>query len=94
MNPYALTLTALTVAVLAQSVATGIALEVALRKPYRRAWMALGIASGLLALYHGNTLELGLRTGLYDLPQALLAGMTALLLAAGLFGLRRDVRQP
>lgn len=91
MSAYALTLWALLGALLAQSIATGIALELALSKPYRRHWLALGIGCGLLALHHGYTLELGLRTGLYDLRQAALAALVSLLLALGLFGLRRDV---
>ncbi len=92
MSAYALTLWALLGALVAQSVATGIALELALHKPYRRPWMALGIGAGLLALYHGHTLELALRTGLYDLQQAVLAALVALLLTLGFYGLRRDLK--
>ena len=91
MSPYALTLLGLVAALLAQSVATGIALELALQKPYRRHWLALGIGSGLLALHHGYDLELGLRTGLYDLRQAALAAIVAVFLALGFLGLRREV---
>jgi len=86
-----MTLLALLLALLAQSVATGIALELALRKPYRRYWMALTIAFGLLALHHGYTLELALHIGLYDLQQASLATLISLLLAGGLIGLRQEV---
>lgn len=91
MSPYGLTLLALLGALVAQSIATGIALELAFRKPYRRHWLALGIGSGLLALHHGYTLELGLRTGIYDLRQAALAAIVSLFLALGFFGLRREV---
>lgn len=91
MSSYGLTLLALLGALVAQSIATGIALELAFRKPYRRHWLVMGIGSGLLALHHGNALELSLRTGLYDLRQAALAAIVAVFLALGLFGLRREV---
>lgn len=95
MSPYLLTLAALALAVLAQSVATGAALQLALAKPYRRSWMALAVGSGLLALHHGYSLEFVLHTGLYDLRQAGLSGVVSLLLAAGLFGLKRRLeREP
>ncbi len=90
MSAYALALGALVAALAAQSVATGVALEVALARPYRRPWLALALGSGLLALHHGYTLELGLRTGLYDLRQALLAALAGLSFAAAVLGLRRS----
>ena len=89
MSPYGLTLLALLGALVAQSIATGIALELAFRKPYRRHWLALGIGSGLLALHHGYALELALSTGLHDLRQALLAAIAALLMALAVSGFRR-----
>lgn len=90
MTPYALTLLALLGALLAQSLATGVALAAALRKPYRRSWMAFTLGSGLLALQHSYAFELTLRSGIYDLRQATLAGVVALLLALGALGLRQE----
>jgi len=75
MSPYALTVLCLCFAILAQTLATLAALRATLRPPYRRAWLALTIASSLLALHHGFTLELTSSTGLYDLPRAALAAI-------------------
>jgi len=94
MSDYGLTLLALVLALVAQSVASGLALEVALRQPGRRAWMAVAIGAGLLALQHGYTLELGLRTGLYDLRQGVLGVVGGICLAAGVIGLRRQAGTP
>lgn len=88
MNPYALTLAALLVAFLAQSLATGLLAEAALRTPRQRARLALALGFGLLALHHAETLELGLRTGLYDLRQGLIAAAAAILCALGAWGVR------
>ena len=94
MNPYTLTLWSLAIALLAQSLVTGLAIELFLRKGpvscLRRAWLALSIGSMLLALHHGYNLELALRTGLYDMRQAVLAGLVAVFFALGVWGLRRQ----
>jgi cell shape-determining protein MreD len=94
MNPYHLALWSLAVALIFQSVASGLSIELFLRKEQaggvRRAWLAIAIASLLLALHHGYTVELALRTGLYDMRQAVLAGLTAILFALGTYGLRRN----
>ncbi len=93
MSPYALTVLCLCFAILAQTLATLAALRATLRPPYRRAWLALTIASSLLALHHGFALELTSSTGLYDLPGAALATIISILLALGLVGLGSDTGQ-
>lgn len=94
MNPYTLSLWSLAVALVAQSVVAGLSIELFLRRKQsaglRRAWLAIAIGSLLLALHHGYTVELALRTGLYDMRQAVLAGLTAILLALGFNGIRRS----
>ena len=74
MNPYLLAVLALLLAAIAQTSAAWIAAESFWRKGQgsssRRSWLALTLAAGLLALHSGYTLELALRTGLYDLRQA------------------------
>ena len=93
MSSHALAQFALLGALLAQSFATGLATELFLRKEQsslaRRSWLALAIASLIFALHHGYALELAVRTGLHDLRQAVLAGCASLLLALGVYGLRR-----
>lgn len=88
MSPYTLALWALIVALLSQSVAAGQAMAAALGKPYRRGWVLLAVGCGLLALHHGYSLELAVRTGLYDLRQAALSAGVGLCLVFGLSGLR------
>jgi len=93
MSSYTMTLLALLGALIAQSWATGLATERFLRKEQsalaRRSWIALAIASLIFALQHGYALELAVSTGLYDLRQAVLAGVASLLLALAVYGLRR-----
>jgi len=93
MNPYALTLFFLAAALLAQAIASGLACEMMLRRDLsageRRPWAGLAIGALLLGLHHGYTLELALRTGLYDLRQAVLAGLAALLTTLAVRGFRR-----
>jgi hypothetical protein len=78
-------LLALLLAFGAQSLVAGLATEVFLRKEIassaRHGWLALAIAALLFSLHHGYSLELALRTGLYDLRQALISALAALLLA-------------
>lgn len=94
MNPHLLTLLTLVAALIGQAIAAGLATEIFLRKGLpgglRRAWIALALGGALLTLHHGYTLELALRTGLYDLRQAVLAALVALLFALGTDGLRRQ----
>jgi len=94
MNPYLLAVLALLLAAIAQTSAAWIAAESFWRKGQgsssRRSWLALTLAAGLLALHSGYTLELALRTGLYDLRQAILAALIGLLFALGTYGLRRQ----
>lgn len=89
MTPYVLTLLCLTLAVLAQFLAAALATVAALQRPYSRAFLVIAIGLGLLALQHVLTLELALRTGLFDLRQALLGAGVSLLLLGGVIGLKR-----
>lgn len=93
MNAYTLTLLALTVALLLQTLVTALAIEGYLGQKLdftqRRSWLAIAVGSTWLALHHGYTLELALRTGLYDGRQAILAGLAALFFALGIYGFRR-----
>ena len=95
MNDYSQAVMTLLLALLAQSLAAGLATEVFLRKGIsasaRHAWLALALGSLLLALLHGYNLELAMRTGLYDLRQALLACGAALLIAFTVIQFRRQV---
>lgn len=95
MSAYVMSLWALAFALIGQSLATGWATESFLRKGLssglRRAWMAMAVAALLLTLYHGATLELALRTGLYDLQQALLASVVSTFFALGIYGFRRQL---
>lgn len=92
MNPYQLAVLALLLAAVAQSSIAWIATERFLNKGqshrFRRSWLAIALGAGLLALQHGYALELALRTGLYDLRQAVLAAFVALLFALGTYGLK------
>lgn len=94
MNDFSLALWALAVSLLLQALAAGWATEVFVRRGlpagWRRSWLALAIAAMLFALYHGYTLELALRTGIYDLRQALLGAASALMWAFGVYGFRRQ----
>jgi hypothetical protein len=95
MSAFSLSIWALAVALLSQSLATGWATEAFLRKQLpaglRRAWMVMAVAAMLAALYHGYTLELALRTGLYDLRQAVLSAVIAMLFALGIYGFKREL---
>ncbi|QRM18152.1 hypothetical protein GBK02_01460 [Dechloromonas sp. TW-R-39-2] len=94
MNPYTLAVFALLLAAVAQTSAAWIATELFLLKGQgstrRRAWLAISLAAMLLALQHGYAIELAMRTGLYDLRQALLAMLVSLLFVLGLFSIRRS----
>jgi hypothetical protein len=93
MEPYGLTLAALLTAIIAQSLAAGLCAELAWHRAQipaeRRIWLAFAIAMLLAALHHGYSLELAVRAGLFDLRQAVIAAISALLFAAAAWGLRR-----
>ena len=94
MSSYSIALWCLIGALITQSVAAGLSIELYLRRglprSVSRTWLAIAIASLLLALHHGYTLELAMRTGLHDMRQAVLAGLTGLFFALGIYGLRRQ----
>lgn len=94
MSPFSLSLWSLIAALIAHTLATCLAIEFNWRKEIaawtRRSWLVIATASMLLALHHGYTLELALRTGIYDLRQAVLAGLGGILFALGVYGLRRS----
>lgn len=99
MNDYLLALIALGAAVLGHSLASGLAIERLLRRNNSRAafrlWAGLAIIPLLLVLQNAQALELALKTGLYDLHQALLGGAAGLLTAGLLHTLsRRNRRRP
>jgi hypothetical protein len=93
MSAYSMTVLALSLAVLAQFWATGVATGNFLRKEQsalaRRSWLALAIATLIFALQYVYLLELALSTGLYDVRQAILAAVASLVIAAAVFGFRR-----
>ncbi|MBK7417284.1 MAG: hypothetical protein IPJ38_21515 [Dechloromonas sp.] len=94
MSAYVVSFVGLALALISQSLATGWATEVFVRKEggrLRRSWMVMAVAAMLLALFHGYTLELALRTGLYDLRQALLGSLISVLFALGIYGFRRQL---
>lgn len=92
MNPYLLAVLGLLFAAIAETSVAWVATERFLQKgPSRRhrlAWLAFALGAGFLALQQAYALELALRTGLYDLRQALLASIVGLLFALATYGLR------
>lgn len=92
MNAYTLAVLAYLLAAVAQTSASWIAVERFLAAAgavrQRLAWAALAMGNVLLTLHTGYALELALRTGMYDLRQALLAAAVALCLVFGCTGLR------
>lgn len=93
-NPYLLAVLALLLAAVAQSSAAWLATELFLRQGQdstrRRSWLAIALGAALLALNTGYSLELALRTGLYDLRQAILGALVGLLFALGIYALKRQ----
>lgn len=94
MNSYNLSLVALILGLLGQSIAGGLAFErffhhtgSAIR---RRHWLALAIGSLLLGLHHGHALELALKTGIHDWRQAVLLSIAGLLYAYVVAGFSRQ----
>jgi len=94
MSSYSIAMWCLIAALIAQSVAAGLSIELYLRRDLprnlSRTWLAIAIACLLLVLHHGYTLELAMRTGLHDMRQAILAGLIGLFFALGIYGLRRQ----
>jgi len=92
MNPYLLAVLALLLAAVAQTSIVWVAIERFLHpgpdSRHRRAWLAVALGAAFLTLQHGYALELALRTGLYDLRQALLAALVSLLFALGAYGFK------
>lgn len=93
MNPYAISLFALGLALVAHSIISGIAFERFFHhspaRGNRQLWLAIAIGSLLLGLHHGYSIELALKTGLYDLRQAVLAGSASQLFVWALLAFNR-----
>ncbi len=99
MNAYLLAVIALGAALLGHGLAAGLAIERMLRRKNSpaafRLWASLAIITLLLVLQNAQALELALKTGLYDLRQALLGGAAGVLTAGLLHTLsRRSRRRP
>lgn len=92
MNAYLWSLFALVLALFGQAIAAGQAFDIATRKGgrHRAAAFALFVASLVLTLQHGYAFELALRTGLFDFRQSILAALSGICAALGLYGLRRN----
>lgn len=93
MNAYIISLYTLGLALVAHSIISGIAFERFFHRTpesnNRQLWLALAIGSLLLGLQHGYSIELALKTGIYDLRQALLAGSASLLFVWALLAFNR-----
>ncbi|NJD26212.1 MAG: hypothetical protein FIB06_12485 [Betaproteobacteria bacterium] len=93
MDPHTLTVVTLVAALIAQALAAGLCAEMFARPVQpageRGIWLALAIGALLAALHHGYTLELAVRTGIFDLRQATLAALSAMLIATAVWGFRR-----
>ncbi len=94
MNPYTLTLISLLSALVVHVLITWLAVGAYLHKGQKpgqgRSWLALAIGSMLFTLHHGYTLELAMRTGLYDMRQAILVGLAAIFFGLGVYGFKRQ----
>lgn len=93
MNPYTLSLLALVTGLFGQALAGGLSIERLLRgraqATGRHIWFALACGALLLATHHAYAIELALRTGLYDLRQALVGGLGSLFCGLAVAGLSR-----
>lgn len=93
MNAYTLTLLVLLGAMVIQIFVLALAIEGYLRNTLDRAlrwsWLSIAIGSMPLALHHGYSLELALRTGLYDTRQGVLVALASLFFALGIYGFRQ-----
>ncbi|MDE2440245.1 MAG: hypothetical protein KGP14_04410 [Betaproteobacteria bacterium] len=94
MNSYSLTLAILLAASILQIWGSALAIEAILHHKQdgrlHRIWLAVAGTAMLLALHDGYALELALRTGLYDLRQAVLVGLVALLMSFVIHGFRHQ----
>ena len=92
MDAYLIALLAGLFAFVACSIASGCAIEVALRhtlsRRARRAWWALSAAALFFAMQQVYALELALKTTLFDLRSALLSALIGALLAGAVLALR------
>lgn len=94
MNSYSLSLLGLSLGLLGQSIAGGLAFERFVHHTgsavRRRHWLALAVGSLLLGLHHGHALELALKTGIHDWRQAILVSVAGLLYAYVVAGFSRQ----
>ena len=94
MNVYTLSLAFLCLALAAQLLASATALEQWLHRAQtsarRRLWLSLTLAALIASLHHAYSLELALRTSLYDFRQATLAMLGSLLTAYAINLLRKS----
>ena len=94
MNPYYLTLACLFVALSCQVTFSGLALQCWLDKAQpesrRRMWLAFCLAGLFLGVQNAHQLELAVRSGLFDLRQALFAVLAGLLAIYAQLLLRRQ----
>lgn len=93
MNPYTLSLLALVIGLFGQALAGGLAFERLLRRKgpaaEQRLWLALACGALLLATDHAYTIELALRTGLYDLRHAVIGAVGGVLYGLATAGFSR-----
>lgn len=93
MNSYTLTVAFLAAASALKIWCSALAIEDFLRhrteRGLRRIWLAVAAAAMLLALHDGYALELAARTGLYDLRQAILVGLAALMMTFVIHSVRQ-----
>ena len=93
MSSYQVAQIALVAGIFGHALASGMAIESALQRgmssAQRAFWLAIGLGGLLLGLQNGFALELALKTGLFDLRQALLAGLAGVLYGIAIMGLSR-----
>ena len=90
MSQYALTLLLVFGALVTQATAAGLATATYLSRRKPLAWAGVAMAALVIALQHAWTLELAVRTGIYDFRQAVLAAAVAALMLGVVFGFRRS----
>ncbi|WP_234083585.1 hypothetical protein [Azonexus sp. R2A61] len=90
MNPYLISIGALVAGLLGQALASGMAFEYGLRvQQGKLLWFAIALGALLLGLNHGYTIEMALKTGIYDFRAALLGGLAGLLQGLAVLALTR-----
>jgi Na+/H+ antiporter NhaC len=65
-----------------------------LQRRQKYLWLAFTIGSALLALQHGNWLELALRSGLHEASQAMLSAIAAALFCCVAWQIRPPPETP